>query len=82
MMKVAETRCPVYFFGMTVFQVLNKRRQCEFCLVEDQVIYLLKRLWFRSKKGSPRDDFQSRRLAAVNDLFGRLPLNGHSPNKG
>ena len=67
---------------MTVFQVREKVRQCQFGLVKDKMIDLFKRIRFRRKQRSPRDDFQAHLFATRNNLFGRVPLNSHCSDEG
>jgi hypothetical protein len=81
-MKIAENGCPVDFLGAAVFQVLEKRRQREFGLVENQMIHFPELIRFRGEKRSAGNDFQPSRLAAVDDVFRGLPLNGHSSDEG
>jgi len=72
-MKIAESGCPVDFFGGGRFQVLEKRRQREFGLVENQMIHFPELIRFRGEKRSAGNDFQPSRLAAVDDVFRGLP---------
>src|SRR3989339_569902 len=67
--KIAETGTPVDPIGAPFFQVLQKKRQREFGLVENKMIHLPEFLRFSCKERSARDHFQAILPAASDDLF-------------
>jgi len=77
-MKIAESGCPVDFLGVAVFSSHREKTAGEFGLVENQMIHFPELIRFRGEKRSAGNDFQPSRLAAVDDVFRGLPLNGHS----